>query len=104
VVCLICSSRGKGGDVKVFIYGKNEMQDSRGFRHTFLGTEFSKVTQVSDFLAYVDCERLIFNGDTIDGVHYLNSGDWVETLSALIEDIEGNWKIVYYKDLFPQEV
>ena len=40
----------------------------------------------------------------IDGIHYLNSGDWVETLSALIEDIEGNWKIVYYKDLFPQEV
>lgn len=37
-----------------------------------LGTEFSKVTQVSDFLASVDCERLIFNGDTIDGVHYLN--------------------------------
>ena len=69
-----------------------------------LGTEFSKVTQVSDFLASVDCERLIFNGDTIDGVHYLSSGDWVETLSALIEDIEGNWKIVYYKDLFPQEV
>ena len=23
---------------------------------------------------------------------------------AIIEDIEGNWKIVYYKDLFPQEV
>jgi UDP-2,3-diacylglucosamine pyrophosphatase LpxH len=40
----------------------------------------------------------------IDGIHYLNSGDWVETLSALIEDFEGNWKIVYYKDLFPQEV
>jgi UDP-2,3-diacylglucosamine pyrophosphatase LpxH len=35
---------------------------------------------------------------TIDGVEYYNSGDWVETLSALVEDFEGNWKIVYYAD------
>lgn len=26
---------------------------------------------------------------------YLNSGDWVESLSALTEDMEGNWEIVY---------
>ena len=32
-----------------------------------LGTKYSKVRQVSDFLASVDCERLILNGDTIDG-------------------------------------
>ncbi len=37
----------------------------------------------------------------IDGVRYLNSGDWVETLSALVEDYDGNWRIVYYKDVFP---
>jgi len=30
------------------------------------------------------------------GIHYLNSGDWVETLSALTEDEEGNWNIRYY--------
>ncbi len=35
----------------------------------------------------------------IDGVRYLNSGDWVETMSALVEDSEGNWRIVYYKDV-----
>lgn len=34
----------------------------------------------------------------IDGIHYLNSGDWVETMSALVEDYGGNWQIVYYKD------
>ena len=34
----------------------------------------------------------------IDGIHYLNSGDWVETLSALVEDYEGKWSIVYYSD------
>ena len=33
----------------------------------------------------------------INGVRYLNSGDWVETLSALVEDLEGNWSVVYYQ-------
>lgn len=39
----------------------------------------------------------------IGGIHYLNSGDWVETLSALTEDADGKWDVVYYKDLFPEE-
>jgi UDP-2,3-diacylglucosamine pyrophosphatase LpxH len=34
-----------------------------------------------------------------DGILYLNSGDWVESLSALVEDYEGNWKIVLYEDI-----
>jgi UDP-2,3-diacylglucosamine pyrophosphatase LpxH len=33
----------------------------------------------------------------VNGIHYLNSGDWVESLSCLVEDKEGNWKIVYYE-------
>lgn len=33
-----------------------------------------------------------------EDIHYLNSGDWVETMSALTEDEYGNWKVVYYKD------
>ncbi len=32
----------------------------------------------------------------IEGVLYLNSGDWVESLSALTQDHQGNWAI--YKD------
>ncbi len=35
---------------------------------------------------------------TINGIEYLNSGDWVESLTALVEDFEGHWKIVYYHD------
>ncbi len=31
----------------------------------------------------------------IGGIEYLNSGDWVESLSALTEDFEGNWSLVY---------
>lgn len=34
----------------------------------------------------------------INGVHYLNSGDWVETMSALVEDFNGNWQVIYYND------
>jgi UDP-2,3-diacylglucosamine pyrophosphatase LpxH len=32
----------------------------------------------------------------IDGITYMNSGDWVESLSALVEDYEGNWRLLYY--------
>ena len=38
-----------------------------------------------------------------DGVMYMNSGDWVETLSALVEDEKGNWEIVYYTDFVKEE-
>jgi len=34
----------------------------------------------------------------IDGIRYMNSGDWVETLSALVEDSDGNWSLLYYNE------
>ncbi|NIK73039.1 UDP-2,3-diacylglucosamine pyrophosphatase LpxH [Thermonema lapsum] len=34
----------------------------------------------------------------IDGVLYMNSGDWVESLTALVEDDRGNWQILHYAD------
>lgn len=40
----------------------------------------------------------------IDGVHYLNSGDWVETMSALAEDHEGNWQLIYYNEIDFKEI
>ncbi len=40
----------------------------------------------------------------IDGVHYLNSGDWVETMSALVEDMDGNWEVIYYDTVIPAEI
>ncbi len=39
---------------------------------------------------------------TIEGIEYMNSGDWVESMSALVEDSEGNWSIVYYNSLVPE--
>lgn len=34
----------------------------------------------------------------IDGIHYLNSGDWVETMSALLEDQNGNWEVYMHHE------
>ena len=32
----------------------------------------------------------------INGLEYMNSGDWVESNSALVEDLDGNWSLIYY--------
>lgn len=34
----------------------------------------------------------------IDEIHYLNSGDWVESLSAIVEDFEGNFEVLHYSE------
>jgi UDP-2,3-diacylglucosamine pyrophosphatase LpxH len=34
----------------------------------------------------------------LNNIVYMNSGDWVETLSALVENDKGEWSIVYYND------
>lgn len=39
-----------------------------------LGTKHAKVNEVTDFLSKVDCDRLILNGDIIDGWHLQKSG------------------------------
>jgi UDP-2,3-diacylglucosamine pyrophosphatase LpxH len=35
----------------------------------------------------------------INGIKYLNSGDWVESMSALAEDHLGNWQLIYYNEI-----
>jgi len=35
---------------------------------------------------------------TIDGVQYLNCGDWVESCTALIEDFDGKIKLVHFHE------
>lgn len=35
----------------------------------------------------------------IDDILYLNSGDWVESMTALTEDYEGHWAIAHYQDM-----
>ncbi len=41
----------------------------------------------------------------IGGVHYLNSGDWVETLSAIVEHHDGRFELIHFADFvrrFPE--
>jgi UDP-2,3-diacylglucosamine pyrophosphatase LpxH len=35
----------------------------------------------------------------IHSIDYMNSGDWVESLTALVELPSGEWKIIYYNDM-----
>jgi UDP-2,3-diacylglucosamine pyrophosphatase LpxH len=41
--------------------------------------------------------------ENYDEILYLNSGDWVESLSALVEDEDGNWEIILYEDILKVE-
>lgn len=34
-----------------------------------------------------------------DGIHYLNSGDWVETMSCIVEGDKGDFSVLYYEDI-----
>lgn len=38
-----------------------------------------------------------------DGIMYMNSGDWVESLTALVEHHSGKWEIIHYTDLIEEE-
>lgn len=42
------------------------------------------------------------NQRDIDGVTYINDGDWVENCTALVEDMEGNLQIVHWPDAMAQ--
>lgn len=59
-------------------------------------------TQLSEIAKTRDCDGIICGHihqpalKEIDGILYLNSGDWVESLSALTESHEGEWNLVYY--------
>ena len=66
----------------------------------------ASVSYISDFERHVadmarkkDCDGVICGHihhpevSEIDGIIYLNAGDWIESLSALTEDYDGNWKI-----------
>ncbi len=35
----------------------------------------------------------------IDGILYLNSGDWVESLTALVQNMDGRWEIKHFKKI-----
>jgi UDP-2,3-diacylglucosamine pyrophosphatase LpxH len=34
----------------------------------------------------------------LDGIHYLNSGDWVESMTAIVEHHDGRFELIYFTD------
>ncbi len=71
----------------------------------------SAVSYVSDFevqlaeLAKIkECDGIICGHihqptiKSLGGIAYLNSGDWVESLSALVQDEHGEWSLMYYHE------
>lgn len=38
-----------------------------------------------------------------DGIHYYNCGDWVESITALVEHEDGRMEIIYWADVMTQE-
>lgn len=36
--------------------------------------------------------------ERVDGIHYLNSGDWVESLSAVVEHFDGSFELIYFEE------
>ncbi len=60
--------------------------------------------QLASMAQYKNCEGIICGHihqpaiKTIDGIQYMNSGDWVESMTALVEDQQGDWSLVYYTE------
>jgi UDP-2,3-diacylglucosamine pyrophosphatase LpxH len=47
----------------------------------------------------VICGHIHAAGDReIDGIHYLNTGDWVESCTALVEHMDGRFEIIHWQD------
>jgi UDP-2,3-diacylglucosamine pyrophosphatase LpxH len=40
----------------------------------------------------------------IGEITYMNSGDWVESLTALVEDYKGNWELLHFLDEYSFEL
>jgi len=46
------------------------------------------------------CGHIHTEKDTyLEDIHYLNSGDWVESLTAIVEDLKGDLKLLRYSEL-----
>jgi UDP-2,3-diacylglucosamine pyrophosphatase LpxH len=66
-------------------------------------------TQLADIAKTKGCDGVICGHihqpalKQINGIKYMNSGDWVESMSALGEDESGEWNLVYFNDSSEQK-
>ena len=61
-------------------------------------------TQLQQFALHRHCQGIICGhihtpeDRQVGDVHYLNSGDWVESLSAVVEHLDGRFELIRYED------
>jgi UDP-2,3-diacylglucosamine pyrophosphatase LpxH len=74
---------------------KNSVKSATTFMGDFKG-------HLTNHASKLDCDGVICGHihqpeiNKINGIEYLNSGDWVESLSALVETFDGEWLIIEY--------
>jgi hypothetical protein len=60
--------------------------------------------QVVDLARWRQCAGLICGhihtptDKMLGDIHYLNSGDWVESMTAIIEHLDGRFEVIHYDD------
>ena len=60
--------------------------------------------QLQSYARHRDCSGIICGhihtpaDEIVGGIHYLNSGDWVESLTGIVEHEDGVFEVVSYKD------
>lgn len=93
----------------------NKWRDFRGLEYFSLSKKIKDSVKLAtsfignfelflvDYAKSLDCDGVICGHihqadiKKIDNIDYLNSGDWVESLTALVETKSGEWKIIQYK-------
>jgi UDP-2,3-diacylglucosamine pyrophosphatase LpxH len=79
----------------------NKLKQSVKAATSFIGKFEAHLT---DYARSKNCDGVICGHihhaeiKTIGGIDYKNSGDFVESLTALVETVDGEWKIVSYRD------
>jgi hypothetical protein len=65
-----------------------------------LGTPDCKARELNHFLRTVRCEKLILNGDIIDGWHLRRAGHWTKAHTRfvrIVEHADGRFELVDYR-------
>lgn len=76
---------------------KNNLRNSLDFIQDYenISTQYAKHTGYDGVICGHIHKADIKN---IEGIEYMNTGDWVESCTALVENLDGTWKIVKWID------
>ena len=84
---------------KEYLSIAKKMKENVKFATKFIGKFEDHISDLAKIKGYdgVICGHIHYPIiKKIGNIDYMNSGDWVETMSCLVETYDGNWKIVYY--------